>query len=99
MNETDDEALRRQTFIRMLDLTSAGTGHCPGCGQETDLFVKRTPGGGYQAVLPGLLESRVLTTSATTGTGTGLYSIRREAPRAGASRWAASARRQNRRGP
>jgi hypothetical protein len=41
MSETADEALRRQTFIRTLDLTSAGTRHCRGCGQETECFVKR----------------------------------------------------------
>jgi hypothetical protein len=40
IREPDDEALRRQTFIRTLHLLSTGTGHCPGCGQETELFVK-----------------------------------------------------------
>ena len=63
MSEANDE-LRRQTLIRMLKLFPTGTRHCPGCGQETVLFFKRsTPGGGYQAALPGLLESRALSAS------------------------------------
>ena len=41
MSETADEALRRQRFIRMLHLLSAGTGHCRGCEQLRERFVKR----------------------------------------------------------
>jgi hypothetical protein len=41
MSETADEALGRQRFIRMLDLISAGSGHCCGCGQVAERFVKR----------------------------------------------------------
>jgi hypothetical protein len=41
MSDTDEEALRRYTLIRLLGLVSAGTGRCPGCGQETERFVKR----------------------------------------------------------
>ena len=37
----DDEALRRQTLISMLNLISAGIRHCRGCEQETECFVKR----------------------------------------------------------
>lgn len=59
-HEPDDAALRRQTFIRTLKLISAGIGQCPSCGREAERFIlfKR-----YQAALPGLLESRVLTTA------------------------------------
>jgi hypothetical protein len=41
MDEPDDEARHRQAVIRLLDLTSAGTKHCRGCGKETECFVKR----------------------------------------------------------
>jgi len=43
MGEPDEEALRRQTFIRTLKLISAGTGQCPSCGREAERFVKRPP--------------------------------------------------------
>ena len=41
MSETDEEALRRYTLIRLLGLVYAGTRHCRGCGQETECFAKR----------------------------------------------------------
>ena len=41
LHEPDDEAQRRQALIRTLKLTSAGTGLCPNCGQETERFAKR----------------------------------------------------------
>lgn len=49
MSETDEEALRRVTLIRMLNLTPAGTRHCRSCGQEAECFVKRkTPSGDFK---------------------------------------------------
>ena len=36
----EEEARRRQTFIRTLKLISAGTGQCPSCGQEAERFIK-----------------------------------------------------------
>ena len=41
MREADEEALRRYTLIRLLDLVSAGTGHCRGCELVVERFVKR----------------------------------------------------------
>jgi hypothetical protein len=35
------DALRRQTVIRMLKRISIGVRRCPGCGRETECFVKR----------------------------------------------------------
>ena len=46
MRETDEEALRRYSLIRLLGLASAGIRHCHGCGQETECFVKyKAPSG------------------------------------------------------
>ncbi len=46
MNQTDEEVLRRQIFIRVMCLAFTGTGYCPGCQQRADVFSKRrgTPG-------------------------------------------------------
>ena len=53
MSERPDEALRRQAFIRVVGLTLAGEGHCPGCGQQKEVFCKRraTPGPGKERCL------------------------------------------------
>ena len=46
MSENAEEALPRQTLIRVMGLISAGTGRCPGCHQRAAVFFKRraTPG-------------------------------------------------------
>lgn len=41
MRETNEEALRRQPFIRMMGLVFAGQGVCPGCRQKKEVFVPR----------------------------------------------------------
>ena len=45
MSESSEEAQRRQTFLRMMGLTLAGEGYCPGCGQKKEVFSKRRAGG------------------------------------------------------
>lgn len=45
MSGNAEEALRRQTFLRVMDLTLAGEGSCPGCGQKKAVFSKRRAGG------------------------------------------------------
>jgi hypothetical protein len=42
MGEPEEEALRRLTLIRLLNLTPTGTRHCRSCGQEAECFAKRT---------------------------------------------------------
>jgi hypothetical protein len=48
MSEPLEEELRRQTFIRVMRLVSAGIGRCAGCQQQAEIFSKRrttpTPG-------------------------------------------------------
>lgn len=53
MSENPEEALRRQTFIRVMSLISAGMGRCAGCHQRAEIFSKRraTPGGGKERCL------------------------------------------------
>jgi hypothetical protein len=50
MSETDEEALRRQAFISTLNLLSAGSGHCRGCGQVRERFVKRKAHSGERSL-------------------------------------------------
>jgi hypothetical protein len=52
MEERQAEALR-QTFIRMMNLTFAGYGICPGCTQKQQVFSRRraTPGSGKERCL------------------------------------------------
>ncbi len=45
MSERPEEAQRRQTFLRVMGLTLAGEGYCPGCGQKKEVFSKRRAGG------------------------------------------------------
>ena len=53
MSESSDEALRRQTLIRMMGLIFAGMGRCAGCQQRTEIFSMRrtTPGVGKERCL------------------------------------------------
>ena len=53
MSKNPDEALRRQTLIRVMSLLSAGMGHCAGCQQRAEIFSKRraTPGEGKERCL------------------------------------------------
>lgn len=46
MSERSDEALRRQTLIRVMGLIFAGMGRCARCQQQAEIFSKRrtTPG-------------------------------------------------------
>ena len=41
MSERSEEALRRQTLIRVKGLIFAGIGRCAGCQQRTEVFSKR----------------------------------------------------------
>ena len=41
MSETADAALRRRTFIWVMDLTPDGQGICSGCRQQKEVFVPR----------------------------------------------------------
>lgn len=41
MSERSEEALRRQTLIRVLNLISAGMGRCAGCSQRAEVYSKR----------------------------------------------------------
>lgn len=45
MSKSPEEAQRRQTFLRVMGLTLAGEGYCPGCGQKKEVFSKRRAGG------------------------------------------------------
>lgn len=53
MSENLDEALRRQAFIRMMSLTPAGYGICPGCMEKKAVFSRRRviPGEGKERCL------------------------------------------------
>ena len=53
MSEPPEEALRRQTCIRMMGLNFAGMGRCAGCQQRAAIFSKRraTPGEGKERCL------------------------------------------------
>lgn len=46
MSKRSEEALRRQTVIRVMGLIMAGEGRCPGCGQKKAVLSKQraTPG-------------------------------------------------------
>jgi len=41
MSTPADEALRRQTVIRVLHLATVGTGRCPDCQQHAEIFSRR----------------------------------------------------------
>lgn len=41
MSEPLEEALRRQTLIRVMSQISAGMGRCAGCHQRAEVFSKR----------------------------------------------------------
>ena len=53
MSEHAEEALRRQTFIQVMSLISAGMGRCAGCEQRAEVYSKRraTPGQGKERCL------------------------------------------------
>lgn len=53
VGENTEEALRRQTVIRVMGLTFAGMGRCARCHQRADIFSKRrtTPGQGKERCL------------------------------------------------
>ena len=53
MSERLDKEVRRQAFIRVMGLVSAGAGCCPGCQQQAEAFTKRraTPGVGKERCL------------------------------------------------
>jgi hypothetical protein len=53
MNQTDEEALRRQTLIRVMGLTFAGYGICPGCLHKKAVFSRRQ-------TIPGIGKERCL---------------------------------------
>jgi hypothetical protein len=46
MSEHTDEALRRQIVRRTIVLAFVGTGYCPGCHEQKEIFSRRqvTPG-------------------------------------------------------
>ena len=53
MSESSEEALRRQTYIRVLGLIFIGLGRCSGCHQRAEIFSKRrtSPGPGKERCL------------------------------------------------
>lgn len=53
MSESREEALRRQTFIRVLGLSFIGMGRCSSGHQRAEIFSKRrtTPGQGKDRCL------------------------------------------------
>jgi hypothetical protein len=53
MSENLDEALCRHAFLRMMGLTPAGYGICPGCLQKKVVFAPRraTPDAGKERCL------------------------------------------------
>lgn len=53
MSERAEEALRRQTLIRVMGLIFAGKGRCAGCQQRAEIFSKRRapPGSGKERCL------------------------------------------------
>jgi hypothetical protein len=53
MSENLEEAVRRQAFLRLMNLAPAGYGICPDCMQKKAVFARRraTPGPGKERCL------------------------------------------------
>ena len=53
MSQNAEEALRHHLLIRTLKLTVVGTGRCPGCQQQAEIF-------SWQRAIPGVGKERCL---------------------------------------